>query len=101
MRHLYAIAEIARQGSVRRAAEIVHLSQPALTQALAQAEEITQALARFKAQGKFVIAQTTGFQTPGLGDYLAATAANEIWVQPKSDFSVSGAGAGGRPLMSA
>jgi protease IV len=61
---------------------------------LAQAEEITQALARFKAQGKFVIAQTTGFQTPGLGDYLAATAANEIWVQPKSDFSVSGAGAG-------
>jgi DNA-binding transcriptional LysR family regulator len=39
LRHLYAVAEIARQGSVRRAAGIVHLSQPALTQALAQAEE--------------------------------------------------------------
>ena len=61
---------------------------------IAQAEELTQALSRFKAKGKFVIAQTTGFQTPGLGDYLAATAANEIWVQPKSDFAVSGAGAG-------
>lgn len=39
LRHLYAVAEIARQGSVRRAAGIVHLSQPALTQALAQAEQ--------------------------------------------------------------
>jgi protease IV len=61
---------------------------------LAQAEELTQALSRFKAKGKFVIAQTTGFEGPGLGDYLAATAANEIWVQPKSDFAVAGAGAG-------
>jgi protease-4 len=61
---------------------------------LSQAEELTQALARFKARGKFVIAQATSFEGPGLGDYLAATAANEIWVQPKSDFSVSGAGVG-------
>lgn len=38
LRHLHAIAEIARQRSTRRAAGIVHLSQPALTQALAQME---------------------------------------------------------------
>ena len=62
--------------------------------ALPQAEELTQALDRFKARGKFVIAQTTSFEGPGLGDYLAATAANEIWVQPKSDFAVSGVGGG-------
>jgi protease-4 len=61
---------------------------------LAQAEELTQSLARFKSHGKFVIAQATGFETPGLGDYLAATAADEIWVQPKSDFAVAGAAAG-------
>jgi protease-4 len=61
---------------------------------LAQAQELTQALARFKEHGKFVIAQATGFDGPGLGDYLAATAADEIWVQPKSDFAVAGAGAG-------
>src|SRR5262249_16734150 len=30
----------------------------------------------------------------GLGDYLAASAANEIWVQPKSPFSPSGSGGG-------
>jgi protease-4 len=61
---------------------------------LPQAEELNQALARFKARGKFVIAQATGFDGPGMGDYLAATSANEIWVQPKSDFGVAGAGAG-------
>jgi LysR family transcriptional regulator of gallate degradation len=38
LRHLHAIAEIARQRSTRRAANVVHLSQPALTQALAQIE---------------------------------------------------------------
>ena len=31
---------------------------------------------------------------PGLGDYVAAAAADEIWVQPKSDFKVSGGGVG-------
>ena len=61
---------------------------------LAQAEELDQALARFRGHGKFIIAQATGFEGRGLGDYLTATAANEIWIQPKSDFNVSGAGAG-------
>ena len=30
----------------------------------------------------------------GMGDYLAATAADEIWAQPKSNFGVAGAGVG-------
>ena len=29
-----------------------------------------------------------------MGDYLAAAAADQIWVQPKSDFKVSGGGVG-------
>ena len=61
---------------------------------LSQAEELSAALARFKAHGKFVIAQATAFDGPGMGDYLAATAADEIWVQPKSTFGVAGAGVG-------
>ncbi len=60
----------------------------------AQAQEISTALERFRSHGKFVIAQATAFFGAGLGDYLAATAANEIWMQPKSPFSVSGAGGG-------
>jgi protease-4 len=61
---------------------------------LAQAEELSDSLHRFRSHGKFVIAQATGFLTPGMGDYVAATAANEIWVQPRSDFKVSGGGLG-------
>ena len=60
----------------------------------AQAEEIGTALKRLRAKGKFVIAQATAFYGAGLGDYLAASAADEIWMQPKSDFAPSGAGGG-------
>ena len=60
----------------------------------AEAQEIAAAVQRFRAKGKFVIAQATAFFGAGLGDYLAASAADEIWVQPKSPFSVSGAGGG-------
>lgn len=62
---------------------------------LAQAQELSDSLHRFRAGGKFVIAQATGFLTPGMGDYVTASAANEIWVQPRSDFKVAGVGVGG------
>jgi protease-4 len=60
----------------------------------AEAQEIGAAIKRFRAKGKFVIANATAFFSPGLGDYLVASAADEIWVQPKSPFSPSGAGGG-------
>ena len=59
-----------------------------------QAEELSAAVARFRAAGKFVIADAGGFLSPGLGDYLLATSANEIWMQPKSPFAASGEGSG-------
>jgi protease-4 len=59
-----------------------------------KAEEIDGALARFRATGKFVIAHSQGFDSVGLGDYLAATGADEIWLQPHSTFSPAGTGAG-------
>lgn len=58
-----------------------------------RAEEIDAALKRFRATGKFVVAQAQGFDSPGLGDYLTATGADEIWMQPHSVFSASGPGA--------
>jgi len=61
---------------------------------LSQAQELSDSLHRFRAHGKFVIAQATGFLSSGMGDYVAASAANEIWVQPRSDFKVSGGGVG-------
>ena len=58
-----------------------------------KAEEIDAALQRFRATGKFVIAHAQGFNSAGLGGYLTATGANEIWMQPQSVFGPSGAGA--------
>jgi protease IV len=62
---------------------------------IAKAEEIGAALRKFRASGKFVIAHAQSFDSAGLGDYLAATAADRIYMQPKSPFSAAGMGGGG------
>jgi protease-4 len=61
---------------------------------IAQAEEIGTALKRFRASGKFVIAHAQDFEDAGLGDYLAAASASQIWMQPKSTFGAAGEGGG-------
>ena len=61
---------------------------------VAQAEEIGAALQRFRATGKFVIAHSQGFLSAGIGDYLTAANADQIWMQPKSPFGAAGSGAG-------
>jgi protease-4 len=71
---------------------LVKLGNGALSSA--QGQQIAAAFRRFRSRGKFVIAQASAFYGAGLGDYLAASAANQIWVQPQSSFSVSGVGAG-------
>jgi len=80
----------ARDGRVKGV--IMRLGNGSLS--TAEAQEIDVAIHRFRAKGKFVIADATAFFSAGLGDYLAASAADEIWVQPKSPFSVSGTGGG-------
>ena len=90
MNLVFALDHASRDSRIKGV--VMRLGMGALS--LAEAEEISTALKRFRAQGKFVIAQATGFLTPGLGDYVAAVAADEIWVQPKSDFKVSGGGLG-------
>jgi len=87
---LFALDNSSRDGRVKGV--LMKLGGGGLS--IAQAEELDTALARFKANRKFVIAQTSSFFGHGMGDYLAATAADTIWSQPKADFSVSGAGAG-------
>jgi|SRR5579871_924400 len=61
---------------------------------VAEAEELATALKRFRASGKFVIAHSQGFLSAGLGDYLTASAADQIWMQPKTPFSTAGEGGG-------
>ena len=61
---------------------------------IAEAEELSAALKKFRASGKFVIAHAQSFDGAGLGDYLVATSAEQIWMQPKSPFSAAGVGGG-------
>jgi protease IV len=61
---------------------------------VSQAEEIGAALIRFRATGRFVVAYAQGFLDGGLGDYLTAVSADQIWMEPKSPFSAAGTGAG-------
>jgi protease-4 len=59
---------------------------------VAQAEEIGAALKKFRASGRFVVAHSQGFDSAGLGDYVTAAAADEIWMQPHAPFTAAGEG---------
>lgn len=59
-----------------------------------QAQELDAAIHRFRDTGKFVVVHSQGFLSAGLGDYLTAASANEIWMQPEAPFSAAGTGAG-------
>ncbi|HEV2560931.1 MAG TPA: signal peptide peptidase SppA [Rhizomicrobium sp.] len=61
---------------------------------VAEAEEVGAAIQRFRKTGKFVIAHAQGFDSTGLGDYLMAASADQIWMQPQGVFSSAGSGAG-------
>lgn len=56
----------------------------------AHAEEIRQALVDFKASGKFVFAHAQGFEYPTLSNYVAISAANEVWMQGTTNFAATG-----------
>lgn len=58
--------------------------------ASARAEELRDALKAFRAEGKFVIAQTQGSILGGPAGYRAIASADEIWMQPGTEFSVPG-----------
>lgn len=59
------------------------LSQP-------KGEELRDALKRFQRAGKFVIADSQSFYSGSLGDYIAVSAADQIWMQPVSTFFGAG-----------
>ena len=56
----------------------------------AHAEEIHKALVSLRAAGKFVVAHAQGFEDTSVTSYLAASAADEIWLQPTSNFVATG-----------
>lgn len=56
----------------------------------ASAEEIRLAIKDFKSSGKFVVAHSQGFEGTTFTNYMAVSAADEIWQQDTTGFVVSG-----------
>ncbi len=55
-----------------------------------RAEELRAAILRLQENGKFVIAHSQGFLSSGPGAYRAIAPADEIWIQPGSEFEIPG-----------
>ena len=58
---------------------------------VAQAEELRDAMKRFRAAGKFITAHSQSFYSNGLGDYVVAAQADSVWMQPVGTFFPAGA----------
>ncbi|CAN5201795.1 signal peptide peptidase SppA [soil metagenome] len=58
----------------------------------ASADEIRQAIRRFRASGKPVIAHSQGFQPSGavISTYMIAASASELWMQNTASFQATG-----------
>jgi len=59
---------------------------------LSQAQEIHDALLSFRQADKFVIVHAQGFHGTSVSSYLAASAADEIWLQDTANFVATGIG---------
>ena len=69
---------------------LVRLPEAGLTPA--SADEIRQAIRRFRASGKTVIAHSQGFQPVGtvISSYMVGASASELWLQNTASFQVAG-----------
>ena len=61
---------------------------------VAQAQELRDALIRFKSTGKFVVVHAQSFYSGGMGDYELAAIADQIWMQPVGAFFPAGTAGG-------
>jgi protease IV len=58
-----------------------------MSASFAQLQELRQALARFRAQGKKVVVYAPGF---GMGSYYVASVADRVWTYPLGDVMIPG-----------
>ncbi len=57
---------------------------------IAQVQELREAVASFKASGKFVVAHTQSIYSTGLGSYYLGASADDFWMQPNGQIYASG-----------
>lgn len=82
------LAQAERDRNVK--ALVVRLPEAGMTPAAA--DEVRQAIHRFRASGKRVIAHSQGFMPVGtvVSSYMVGAAADELWMQPVASFQAAG-----------
>src|SRR5258708_2265635 len=65
------------------------LDASAVSAGMAEAQELRDALQRFQAAGKFVLAYADTYEEPS-APYYVASAARQVWLQPSGDLGLSG-----------
>lgn len=82
------LAQAERDRNVK--ALVLRLPEAGMTPAAA--DEVRQAIHRFRASGKPVIAHSQGFMPVGtvVSSYMVGAAADELWMQPVASFQASG-----------
>lgn len=83
-----ALAQAEEDGRIKGL--LIRLPEGGMTPAAA--DEVRQAVNRFKASGKPVIAHAQGFQPVGtaVSSYMVGSAATELWMQNTSNFALAG-----------
>ncbi|HZV83659.1 MAG TPA: signal peptide peptidase SppA, partial [Brevundimonas sp.] len=83
-----ALAQAEDDGRVKGL--LIRLPEAGITPAAA--DEIRQAVGRFRRSGKVVIAHSQGFQPVGtaVSSYMVGAAASELWMQNTASFQLAG-----------
>ena len=88
MRIVDTLAQAEKDDRVK--ALLIRLPEAGMTPATA--DEVRQAVRRFRASGKIVIAHSQGFQPVGttVSSYMVGAAASELWMQNTAAFQLAG-----------
>ena len=91
LRHIQAFAEIVRQGSLKRAAEMLFLTQPAISRTIAELEEIVGA--------RLLIRSRRGVSLTPQGEFFHGHALNALGALSQGLAGIGGQADPGRALL--
>ena len=86
------VVDVLAQASDDRSVKALLVRLPEGGMTPASADEIRQAIRRFRASGKPVIAHSQGFQPSGavISSYMVGASASELWMQNTASFQATG-----------
>ena len=86
------VVDVLAQATADDNVKVLLLRAPEAGMTPASADEVRQAIARFRASGKTVIAHSQGFMPVGavMSSYMVASSADQLWLQNTANFQAVG-----------